>query len=401
MTAPTFPGDASTATVEATPVDTAAYLDHLATEAAAASLPVDEAYEQARDEKGRFTKVSEVATDEAEETSAPADAEAPGEAAAEEATPEATEASTDPATDEAPEAPKSFDLPLADREPIVPLTVQVAGAEVKGLPDLTITYTTPGGKTRTDPLDKVVRLAADGIYSEQREQRFRTIEQQALQAQQELESYKQELAQQNAYLEQLMTDENRYLSEKDVWERMNTPEMRLQREREQLEQQRQQMELQRIASSGEQYFTQTLTPALDLIATAVPMVEPEELVAKVTLYVKQLEGRKGYLTPDQYEYVSQYLVDEVAPWAQSLHEARQEKWSARSAPAAATAPTPTPAKDKAAAVQTQKAKATVAKAIKPAGRGAAPAPKARPTPNTVDDAMDDAVQSAIDAVLGG
>lgn len=390
MTAPTFPGDAASAPAEATPVDTGAYLDQLATEAAAAALPVDEAYEQARDDKGRFTKVSDVETDETDANPAPkatAAADAP-----------AAEGEAEAQADETTETPSTFDIPLAEREPIVPLTVQVAGAEVKGLPDMTITYTTPGGKTRTDPLDKVVRLAADGIYSEQREQRFRSIEQQALQAQQELEAYKQELAQQNAYLEQLMADENRYLNEKDVWDRMNTPEMRLQREREQLEAQRQQMELQRIASSGEQYFTQTLTPALDLIASAVPTVEPEELVAKVTLYVKQLEGRKGYLTPDQYDAVSQYLVEEVAPWAQSLNEARNEKWGKRSAPAAA--PAPTPAEQKTAAVQTQKAKATVAKAMKPAGRGAAPAPKSRPAPTTVDDIMDDAVQSAIDAVLG-
>lgn len=389
MTAPTFPGDAST-TTEATPVDTGAYLDQLATEAAAAALPTDEVYEQSRDEKGRFTKVSEVETEEADADPAPeatAAADAP-----------AAEGEAEAPADDATETPSTFDIPLAEREPIVPLTVQVAGAEVKGLPDMTITYTTPGGKTRTDPLDKVVRLAADGIYSEQREQRFRSIEQQALQAQQELEAYKQELAQQNAYLEQLMADENRYLNEKDVWDRMNTPEMRLQREREQLEAQRQQMELQRIASSGEQYFTQTLTPALDLIASAVPTVEPEELVAKVTLYVKQLEGRKGYLTPDQYDAVSQFLVEEVAPWAQSLNESRQEKWGKRSAPAAALAPTP--AEKKTAAVQTQKAKATVAKAMKPAGRGAAPAPKSRPAPTNVDDIMDDAVQSAIDAVLG-
>lgn len=387
MTAPTFPGDAGSAPAEATPVDTGAYLDQLATEAAQAALPTDEAYEQARDDKGRFTKVSEVETAEGEETPAPsAEAEAQAEAPSE----------TD--GDAATETPVVPDLPLADREPIVPLTVQVAGAEIKGLPDMTITYTTPGGKTRTDPLDKVVRLAADGIYSEQREQRFRSIEQQALQAQQELEAYKQELAQQNAYLEQLMTDENRYLNEKDVWDRMNTPEMRLQREREQLEAQRQQMELQRIASTGEQYFTQTLTPALDMIASAVPAVEPEELVAKVTLYVKQLEGRKGYLTPDQYNYVNQFLIEEVAPWAQSLNESRQEKWGKRSTPA--TAPAATPAETKAASVQTQKAKATVAKAMKPVGRGAAPAPKSRPAPTNVDDIMEDAVQSAIDAVLG-
>ncbi len=385
MTAPTFPGDAGTAT-EATPVDTGAYLDQLAVEAANASLPTDEAYEQARDEKGRFTKVEDIATEEATED-APASAEGEAEA---EVTAEA-EPETDATAESLPE------IPLVDREPIVPLTVQVKGQEIKGLPDLTITYTTPGGKTRTDPLDKVVRLAADGIYSEQREQRFRTIEQQALEAQQELETYKQELAQQNAYLEQLMADENRYLNEKDVWDRMNTPEMRLQREREQLEAQRQQMEMQRIASTGEAYFTQTLTPALDMIASAVPMVEPEELVAKVTLYVKQLEGRKGYLTPDQYNYVNQFLIEEVAPWATGLNEARAEKYGRKAEPVIETPAKPAAT---AAAVQQQKAKATVAKAIKPVGRGAGSAPKSRPAPSTIDEAMDDAVQSAIDAVLG-
>ena len=121
-------------------------------------------------------------------------------------------------------------------------------------------------------------------------------------------------------------------------------------------------------------------------------------MAKVALYVRTLEGRKGYVTPDQYQQLNQFVLEEVAPWAQSLNEARNEKWGKRSAPAAT--PAPTPAEKKTAAVQTQKAKATVAKAMKPAGRGAAPAPKSRPAPTNVDDIMDDAVQSAIDAVLG-
>lgn len=387
MTAPTFPGDAP-ATPEVGPENTAVYLDQLAEDAAKAALPVDEDYEaQARDEKGRFTKVEDVAK--------AAEGEGDSEETAEEVTAEAPEGETEAQEETVEEVP----IPLAKRDPIVPLTVKVGDKEITGLPDLMVTYTTPGGKTRTDPLDKLARLAADGIYSEQREQRFRSIEQQNLETQQMLEQYKQTLEQREAYLEQLLADETTYVAEKDAWDRQNTPEMRLERERQKLEMERQQMALQQVAQQGEQYFTGTLTPALDLIAEAVPMVEPEEIVAKVALYVRTLEGRKGYVTPDQYQQLNQFVLEEVAPWAQSLHEARTEKYGARTAPAEVPA---TKAQDqKATAVQSQKAKAAVAKAVKPVGKGAGVAPKSRPAPSNVDDAMEDAVQAAINSVLGG
>lgn len=387
MTAPTFPGDAP-ATPEVGPENTAVYLDQLAEDAAKAALPVDEEYEaQARDDKGRFTKVEDVAK--------AAEGEGDSEETAEEVTAEAPEGETEAQEETVEEVP----IPLAKRDPIVPLTVKVGDKEITGLPDLMVTYTTPGGKTRTDPLDKLARLAADGIYSEQREQRFRSIEQQNLETQQMLEQYKQTLEQREAYLEQLLADETTYVAEKDAWDRQNTPEMRLERERQKLEYERQQMALQQVAQQGEQYFTGTLTPALDLIAEAVPMVEPEEIVAKVALYVRTLEGRKGYVTPDQYQQLNQFVLEEVAPWAQSLHEARTEKYGARTAPAEVPA---TKAQDqKATAVQSQKAKAAVAKAVKPVGKGAGVAPKSRPAPSNVDDAMEDAVQAAINSVLGG
>lgn len=387
MTAPTFPGDAP-ATPEVGPENTAVYLDQLAEDAAKAALPVDEEYEaQARDDKGRFTKVEDVAK--------AAEGEGDSEETAEEVTAEAPEGEAEAQEETVEEVP----IPLAKRDPIVPLTVKVGDKEITGLPDLMVTYTTPGGKTRTDPLDKLARLAADGIYSEQREQRFRSIEQQNLETQQMLEQYKQTLEQREAYLEQLLADETTYVAEKDAWDRQNTPEMRLERERQKLEYERQQMALQQVAQQGEQYFTGTLTPALDLIAEAVPMVEPEEIVAKVALYVRTLEGRKGYVTPDQYQQLNQFVLEEVAPWAQSLHEARTEKYGARTAPAEVPA---TKAQDqKATAVQSQKAKAAVAKAVKPVGKGAGVAPKSRPAPSNVDDAMEDAVQAAINSVLGG
>ena len=391
MTAPTFPGDAPPAP-EVGPENTAAYLDQLAEDAAKAALPVDEDYEQARDDKGRFTKVSDLTNE--EET-------ADDEAAGEEAVAAEAEGEAEASEETTPTETPASSIPVLDREPMVQMTVKVGETEIAGLPDLTVTYMTPGGKMRTDPIDKVARLAADGIYSEQREQRFRQIEQQNAEAQEMLEQYRQQLEQREMYLEQLLADETRYVNEKDAWDRQNTPEMRLERERQQLEVQRQQMEMSRIAQAGEQYFTNTLTPALESIADAVPTIEPEELVAKVSLYVRSLEGRRGYLTPDQYQQVSQYLVDEVAPWAKALHERRSEKWTPKE-DAVAKAKEAEAAKAAAAkaTVQSQKAKAQVAKAAKPVGQRTAVAPKSRPAPSSIDDLMDDAVQSAIDSVLG-
>jgi len=389
MTAPTFPGDAPPAP-EVGPENTTAYLDQLAEDAAKAALPVDEDYEQARDDKGRFTKVSDLNNE--EET---ADEEAAGDDAV------AAEAEGEVADEATPTDTPASPIPVLDREPMVQMTVKVGETEISGLPDLTVTYMTPGGKMRTDPIDKVARLAADGIYSEQREQRFRQIEQQNAEAQEMLEQYRQRLDEREMYLEQLLADETRYVNEKDAWDRKNTPEMRLERERQKLEDERQQMEMSRIAQAGEQYFTNTLTPALEQIANAVPLVEPEELVAKVSLYVRSLEGRRGYLMPDQYAQVGEYLVSEVGPWAKALQERRSEMWTSKQeTEAKAKQAEAAKAEAAKATVQSQKAKAQVAKAAKPVGQRTAMAPKSRPAPSSIDDLMDDAVQSAIDSVLG-
>lgn len=389
MTAPTFPGDAPP-TPEVGPENTTAYLDQLAEDAAKAALPVDEDYEQARDDKGRFTKVSDLNNE--EET---ADEEAAGDDAV------AAEAEGEVADEATPTDTPASPIPVLDREPMVQMTVKVGETEISGLPDLTVTYMTPGGKMRTDPIDKVARLAADGIYSEQREQRFRQIEQQNAEAQEMLEQYRQRLDEREMYLEQLLADETRYVNEKDAWDRQNTPEMRLERERQKLEDERQQMEMSRIAQAGEQYFTNTLTPALEQIANAVPLVEPEELVAKVSLYVRSLEGRRGYLMPDQYAQVGEYLVSEVGPWAKALQERRSEMWTSKQeTEAKAKQAEAAKAEAAKATVQSQKAKAQVAKAAKPVGQRTAMAPKSRPAPSSIDDLMDDAVQSAIDSVLG-
>lgn len=388
-----------------TPADTAAYLDALVGEAVEAALPT--ATERARDANGRFTKVEDVAgTEDGESSDEQADAtdaegEIPTTATAD--GPEADEA-TNPETDATAEGDVETvapTLPTLARDPIVPLTVKVGDAVVEGVPDMLVTFTGPGGKERAEPLDKLVRLAQDGIYQEGREARFRGIEAEATQAKQTVGELQANLQRMQAYVEDVMADEGRYLAEKDRWDRQHTPEAQAERYRQEMEQMRQQQEVSAIAREGEIYFTEALTPALDTIAQAVPFVSAEELVAKVSLQVDRMKGGKGYLTPDQYRTVSEFVLHDLAPWAQQVNAARAERFAPKQD---TTIPKATPKAaidaDKVAA-DNQKLKRQVAKAIKPVGKAAPDAPRPKRPPANVDEAMEDATEAAVRAVLGG
>lgn len=391
-----------------TPDNTAAYLDSLAQEAAAAALPVEmDESGQPRDASGRFVSVkTEDAdapeTDEATEGTEEEEVVAEGEAATDgEATTEGEESTEEAATPEVPAIPK------LGRDPIIPFAVKVGEADFEGVPDLNVTFKGPGGKERTEPLDKLVRLASDGIYQESREQRYRDIEAERNATKAELESAKAYVEQQRAYLEAVMSDEGRYLAEKDRWDRQHTPEAQAERYRQQLAEMQEREQLSAIAREGERYFTETLTPALDTIAEALPFVSAEELVAKVKLQVDALQGRRGYLTPDQYQAVSAFVLDDLAPWAQQVNASRKERYGgsdtkAVAAPAKGDEAAKAKAEAEKARVEAAKAKQAVAKAVKPVGKAApnTAQKKARPAPVNTDEALDWAVEDAVNAALG-
>lgn len=383
-----------------TPDNTGAFLDQLAKDAVNAVLPVEPTEEPTarRDEKGRFTKAAD-----GEEPEAAEDADGTtDEAVPTEATDDAP-AEGDAATTDEPEQEETAQpaLPMLDREPILPLTVVVGDTPLEGVPDLKITFKGPGGKDRTESIDKLTRLAVDGIYSEQREQRYRAIEGDAEQAKLTVAQYEHALKERDALLNDLLADEGRYLAEKDRWDRQHTPEAKAEALHRELLQERESRQLEAIAQQGEAYFQQTLTPAIDTIANALPMVTPEELVARVSLEVSRLQGRRGYLTPDQYGRVSEFLVNDLAPWAQQLNAARQERFApkeaAQQAQAEAAAAKQVAAK---ATVTAQKTKSQVAKATKPVGKAAPDSRPAKRTPTNTDEAMDDAVMDAVNAALG-
>lgn len=408
-----FPGQATgvTSAPAVGPENTAAFLDQLAEDAARAALPLGEeaVNETPRDAQGRFTAVPkpEDSTDDAAQTEEDAVTAALGTGDA-----PATEGATDTATDgDATETPEGETtdgegtakaapaLPMLDREPITKFTVTLGDQPVEGVPDLSVTFTA-NGKERTEPLDKVVRLAADGIYSEAREQRYRTIEAEATTAKQTLAQLEAAYNDAQAFVDALLADEGRYLAEKDAWDRQHTPEARAQRLEAQLQAERQQRELDAIATQGEVYFTQTLTPAIDTITQAVPMVSAEEIVARVGLYVQQLQAGRGYLLPSQYEAVSRYLLDDVVPWAKQVHAARAERFTPKDAVAkVVTDATNAKAEAEKATAKAQATKNKVAAAIKPVGKAAAPAQRNRPAPVTVDEAMDAATEDAVRSVL--
>lgn len=406
---PSFPGQAAVAEAPATPENTGAFLDQLAADAARASLPdggegsshdMTTALSQPRAENGRFTAIEkpENATDDATQSeedavNASLGVEAP---AGETATDEATD-TTDGETAAVP-APA---LPLLTREPLTKFTVVAGETPVEGIPDLTITFP-HNGKDRTEPLDKVVRLAIDGIYSEAREQKYRAVETEAQTARQQLAEYERAMNDAQAYVDSLLADEGRYLAEKDAWDRQNTPEVRAQRLQEQLVSERQQRQLEVIAAQGERYVNETLTPALDQIAAAFPFVSVEELVAKTSFKVRDLQGTNPAILPQQYGEMNQFILDDLAVWARQLHEHRASRFTPKEVAAAATkSATDAKAEAAKAVAKSQQTKSQVAKALKPvSGASISAPPKARPAPTNVDDAMEAATMDAVAAVLG-
>lgn len=384
-----------------TPDNTGAFLDQLAKEAVNAALPVEPTEETgtARDEKGRFTKAADA--DEAEAADANGEASPDGTEPTDSDSEAPVEGDAEGTDDQSATEGAQPALPMLDREPILPLTVVVGDTVLEGVPDLKVTFKGPGGKDRTESIDKLTRLAVDGIYSEQREQRYRAIEGETEAAKQTLAQYEAAYKEQAALLNDLLADEGRYLAEKDMWDRRNTPEAQAERYRTELAQERESRQLEAIAQQGERYFQSTLTPAIDIIANALPLVTPEELVARVSLEVSRLQGRRGYLTPDQYDRVSEFLTNDLAPWAQQLNAARHERFApkadAEKAKADAEAAKQAAAK---ATVTAQKTKSQVAKATKPVGKAGPDSRPPKRTPTTTDEALDDAVMDAVNSALG-
>lgn len=320
-------------------------------------------------------------------------------------TPEVTtEETTEDTTEEAPEAESEESPALPDGYVAVPVVedklatefvLKDAEGEVE-IPALIVEYKA-NGKVRQDRLDQVVKLAQFGVYNEAREQQFKQTEQEALALKQEREEYARLLDEREAQLERLLQDEDFFLSVRDAYQAENSPEKRAERAEREVERVRTEAQLARIQEVGSQFYEGEVRPALDLIAQTLPSVTPEELEERMA-YAMQLHAQVGpngqpYLPASQFDAARQYIVNDLAVWAQMTHARRSE---------AATPPQVAAAQQAAvkAQVEAQKAKRALGKATQPVGRAATPdkgKPKAS-KPKTLDDALDSAMDEILSSI---
>lgn len=272
------------------------------------------------------------------------------------------------------------------------------------VPDGLIIEFQANGKTRAEPLDRVVKFAQMGVYNHEREQRMQQTEHRAQEVETYAQSLEQQVAERERQMEALLADEayrERAIAE---YQNLQTPEQkaaRLERERQEF---RAEQERSQLAQVGTQYYQTQIVPAIEAMGQAVPNVTPQEIADRLAPFVNRMKGPLGIVPPDRYEAINQHFLTEIVPWAQQLDEHRaldRGTTSGRQQVDAKTAAEQ--AKDAELAdtkVRAQKARRIATANLKPVGRGAAQAPPKAKTPVTRDEIMEDVIQSTKAAMAG-
>jgi hypothetical protein len=343
------------------------------------------------------------ATPEPQEPAEPQDAQDPTATATEVTGDEAPEVDTEetPATetetsDDAVAMPEGYvAVPVVSDKLATEFTLKDAEGEVE-IPALIVEYKA-NGKVRQDRLDQVVKLAQFGVYNEEREQKVRQVEQQTMQLQQERDELARLIDEREAQLERILSDEDFFLTVRDAYAAENSPEKRAERAEREVQQMKMQSQLAEISRHGQAFYEGEVRPALDLIAQALPSVSPAELEERMA-YAMQLHAQVGpngqpYLPASQFEAARQYIVNDLAMWAQMMHARRSE-------PATSPQLEQAQAAVAKAQVEAQKAKRVVGQATKPVGRAASntPAKPKATKPSTIDDALDSAMSEILSSL---
>lgn len=368
-----------TAPVAAAPLDIA---DAIA-DAVASAMPVPQP-------EGEDVAAPDPDTPEAADDAAPeadvVDAAAPA--------PDAGEPSGD---DAGAEAPSDAPVELPDGYVAVPTVAEGLATEFKLLdgegevevPALMVEYKA-NGKVRQDRLDQVVKLAQWGVYNQEREQKLQQ------ETQGKVEEALQALKEREAQMERLLTDEDFLYAVREAYAAENTPEKRVERVEAEKAAMRVEYELQSISQAGEQFYQAEVAPALQLIQQALPTLSAEELESKLQMalqaHVEVAPNGVAYVPPSRYDAIRQYIVEDLALWAQAAHTRRHQPVAQRSAEQAKAA-----AELERAQVEAQKAKRMVGQKLKPVGQPGATAD--RPAKAKTIVSVDDAVESALSSVL--
>lgn len=230
--------------------------------------------------------------------------------------------------------------------------------------------------------DKLVSYAQMGVYNHEREQRAQQATQDAQQTRTQLQqalTYAQQL---EAKYDALMQSDDAYLTARAQHEALNTPEARIERERQGRRAAEEQVQIVQVQAAGNQFFTGQIKPAVETIEKALPTVTADEIGARLFLLTENLrvQTAAGPLYPTgSYQRIQDALLNEVVPWAQQLHESRE---ISNKATAAQTKQAQKEAD--AARVRAQKARTQASTATRALGTGTQPAGgSGRPQPAAV------------------
>jgi hypothetical protein len=273
-------------------------------------------------------------------------------------------------------------------------TLRDAEGEVE-VPDLMVEYKA-NGKVRSDRLDQVVKLAQWGVYNKEREQKVQQVEQMSQQVYQEREEIAALLSEREAQIEKLLLDDDFLLAVRDAYGEQNSPEQRAARAEQQVQDIRVQHQMSAIAETGQRFYENEIAPALDMIAGALPSVPVEELAEKFQMamyaHVERAPNGEAYIPASRYEAVRQYILDDLAVWAQAQHGRRSR--TTTSAPQQETQKAL--AERDQARIESQKAKRAVGQKTLPVGSAGKPSGKPKAyAGNTVDDAVASALSTAL------
>ena len=274
-------------------------------------------------------------------------------------------------------------------------TLRDAEGEVE-VPDLMVEYKA-NGKVRQDRLDQVVKLAQWGVYNQEREQKVQQVEQMAQQVHEEREQLAALLSERESQIEKLLLDDDFLLAVRDAYGEENSPESRATRAERAVDDLRVEQQMSVIVERGERFYENEVMPALDMIAEALPSVPVEELAEKFQMamyaHVERAPNGEAYIPASRYDAVRQYILDDLAVWAQAKHGRRLR--TTTSAPQRETQQAL--AERDRARVEAQKAKRAVGQKMVPVGSAGRPSgkPRAGGSGTTVDDAVASALSSAL------
>jgi hypothetical protein len=263
------------------------------------------------------------------------------------------------------------------------------------VPALMVEYKA-NGKVRKDRLDQVVKLAQWGVYNEERDRKAAAVEQEYQSTLEAVQQMEQAIAQREAQMERLLNDEDFLEAVREAYHAENSPEKRAERAERETNNLRVSYQMQQIQSSGEQFYTTEVMPAVKMIMDALPSVTAEELESRLQMvmqaHVETAPNGQPYVPPSRYDAIRQYIVDDLALWAQMVNAKRSQPVNDEKASVKAEL-------DR-ARVEAQKAKNLVGKAMKPAGQAgkATDAPKRPAKPANIDDAISSALSSVLSSI---